>query len=170
VGIVTAGGELSAPEPITPQVKVDDFSSGKPPLDDWLHRRALKAEGRSARTYVVAARSVVVGYYCFAAGAVRLAEAPKPLRRNMPDPVPVILLGRLAVDQRWQGRGIGKGLLKDALLRALAASLHIGARAVLVHAIDDDARAFYEGFDFVAYPAGTRTLFLPMETIGSAAT
>jgi GNAT superfamily N-acetyltransferase len=167
VGIVTASGRLSAPAPITPEARIDDFSSGKPPLDDWLQRRAMKAEGRSARTYIVTAHSAVVGYYCFAAGAVRLLDAPKALRRNMPDPVPVILLGRLAVDQRWQGRGIGKGLLKDALLRALAASLHIGARAVLVHAIDDDAKAFYEGFGFIAFPDGTRTLFLPMETIGA---
>jgi GNAT superfamily N-acetyltransferase len=165
---VTAGSDLSAPAPIMPLARVEDFSSGKPPLDDWLKRRALKAEGRSARTYVVTAQDIVVGYYCFVAGAVRLVDAPKPQRRNMPDPLPVILLGRLAVDQHWQGFGIGKGLLKDALLRALAASLHIGVRAVLVHAIDDDAKAFYERFGFIAFPDGTRTLFLPIETIMSA--
>lgn len=161
-------GALSAPEPVGPHHQFLGFSSGKPPLDDWLKQRALKSEGRSARTYVVCDEDVVVGYYCFAAAAVRLAEVPKPLQRNMPDPLPVILLGRLAVDSHQQGRGIGKGLLKDALHRALGASRTIGARAVLVHAIDDDAVRFYNAFGFMPSPISPRTMFLPMETIAAA--
>ena len=161
-------GALSAPEPIGPHHRLLEFSSGKPPLDDWLKQRALKSEGRSARTYVVCDEDAVVGYYCFAAGAVRLAEAPKPLQRNMPDPLPIILLGRLAIDSRQQGRGIGKGLLRDALRRALEASRAIGARAVVVHAIDDDAVRFYDAFGFAPSPISPRPLFLPMETIAAA--
>lgn len=137
-------------------------------LDDWLRARALKAEGRSARTYVVTIDDVVVGYYCFAAGGVRLEEAPARLRRNMPQMVPVILIGRLAVDKRYQGLGVGKGLLKDALLRAVQAAEIVGARALLVHAIDQEAAAFYAKFGFLEYPEMSQTFFLPMETIAAA--
>ncbi len=159
---------VSAPSPLTSEVNLHDFSCGKSPLDDWLRYTALKAEARSARTYVTCLGENVVGYYCFASGAVRLDELPKKIRRNMPTFAPVTLLGRLAVDTRFQGLGIGKGLLKDALSRALHASTIIGSRAVMVHAIDDEAAAFYAAFGFQPFPEGGKTFFLPIETIAAA--
>src|SRR5690606_496983 len=144
------------------------FSCGKPPLDDWVKHRALRAEGRSARTYVTCEARAVVAYYCFAAGAVRLEGVPKPMRRNMPTEVPVILIGRLAVDSRFQGRGIGSALLRDAFARALEASTIIGARAVMVHALDEEAAAFYTAYGFERFPESSLTYFLQMETIRQA--
>lgn len=159
---------LQAPRPITADDQTAEFSCGKPPLDEWLKHRAVRAEGRSARTYVVCTGPVVVAYYCFAAGAVRLDEAPGPMRRNMPTDVPVILIGRLAVDEHHQGRGLGSALLKDAFSRALEASTIIGARAVMVHALDEEAAAFYSAYGFVRFPESSLTFFLPMETIRAA--
>jgi predicted N-acetyltransferase YhbS len=161
-------GALSAPQPIDARHQLSGFASGKPPLDDWLKQRALKSEGRSARTYVVCDGDVVVGYYCFSAGSVRLSDAPKPMQRNMPDPLPIILLGRLAVDTNHQGRGIGKGMLKDALLRATEVSRLIGARAVMVHAIDDEAVQFYLATGFIRSPDLPQKLYLPLGTVGAA--
>jgi len=161
---------VSAPAPLTAAHDFQQFSCGKVALDDWLHLRALKAEARSARTYVtcVGDTSVVAGYYSFAAGGVRMDEIPKKMRRNMPQIVPVTILARLAVDARYRGMGIGKGLLKDGLRRALQASQIVGSTAVLVHAIDDEAAAYYAGFGFQEFPDASRTLFLPMHTIAAA--
>src|SRR5262245_23411412 len=114
---------LKAPTPIRPDHDFDDFDSCVPVLDDWLKKRALNNQASGAsRTYVVCTEGdVVVGYYCISAGAVAHEHAPKPLRRNMPDPIPVIVLGRLAVDRRYHRRGVGRGLLKDAVLRTMQA-------------------------------------------------
>jgi GNAT superfamily N-acetyltransferase len=159
---------LSAPAALTTEHDLQPFSCGKPPLDDWLRYRAMKAEGRSARTYVTCIGSIVIGYYCFAAGAVRIDEVPKKMRRNMPPFVPMTLIGRLAVGKDYQGLGIGKALLKDALGRALGISEIIGTRGVMVHALDADAAAFYAAFGFQAFPEGSHTFFLPNETIRAA--
>lgn len=160
---------LSAPEPIGPNHDVSAFHCGRPALDDWLRNRAWKAEGRSARTYVVCVpANIVVGYYSFAAGGVRLEDLPKSLRRNMPPIVPVTILARLAVDARQHGAGIGKGLLKDGLVRALRASQIIGSAAILVHALDDEAVTFYARYGFVPFPDSSRTLFLPMDAVAKA--
>lgn len=110
----------------------------------------------------------IVGYYTLAAGAARRAELPPKLARNIPDPTPLMLLARLAVDRSRQGSGLGAGLLRDALKRVLAAQTIIGARAVLVHAIDPQAAAFYGKYGFVEFPSGSRTMFLPIETIARA--
>lgn len=168
MGVTAEPGKIEPPVPIAAEHDTDDFSCGKPPLDEWLRERALRSEGRSARTYVATVANRVVGYYCFAAGAVRLDEVPKPMRRNMPNQVPVLLIGRLAVDTGYQGLGLGKGLLKDALLRALRASAIVGARAVMVHALDEEAARFYLARGFVAFPEDSRTFFLAMETIRAA--
>lgn len=156
---------ITAPAPLTKDHLVQDFSCGKPALDEWLRHRALKAESRSARTYVCCVGNEVVAYYCFASGSVRLDELPKGMRRNMPTVAPVTLLGRLAVDKRYKGLKIGSGLLKDALARALYASKVIGSRAVMVHAIDDEAVGFYAAYGFQPFPDGSRTMFIAMETI-----
>jgi GNAT superfamily N-acetyltransferase len=161
-------GSVAPPVPISPDHLTDAFRCGRPSLDDWLHHRALKSEGRSARTYVACLGRTVAAYYCFAAGAVRLDDVPKPMQRNMPTLVPVILIGRLAVDAQYQGTGLGKAMLKDALLRALQAAEIVGARAVMVHAIDEEAATFYARRGFIRFPDASYTFFLPMEAIRAA--
>ena len=158
--------KLNPPTPLTPDHLCEDFDSGVSILDDWLKKRALKNQASGAsRTYVVTAKDrVVAGYYCLAAGAVAHEQAPKPLRRNMPDPIPVIVLGRLAIDRRYQRLGIGRGLLKDAVLRTIQASELAGIRAILVHAISEDAKQFYLSCGFLESPTQPMTLCLPLET------
>lgn len=163
----------SAPRPIEKGDGVAAFGCGKAPLDDFLKQRALKNEGKASRTYVVVAKAgesagKVVAYYTLAAGGVNHEDCPTWAKRNMPNPVPVIVLGRLAVDAQHQGKGIGEHLLREALQRALEASRQIGARAIVVHAIDDEAVSFYVPFGFQNFPADGRTLFLPMETIAQS--
>jgi GNAT superfamily N-acetyltransferase len=149
VGEVRAGPAPSAPERLTAQHEVADFDSGVAVLDDWLKRRALKNEESGAsRTYVVCSGKKVIGYYSLSAGSILQSEAPGRVRRNMPDPIPVILLGRLAVDQSLQGKGFGKGLLRDAVLRTISAGEITGVRAILVHAISEDAKHFYKSCGF----------------------
>lgn len=162
-------GALSAPEPLTSDHDVAAFQSAEPALDDWLRQRALKNESRFSRTYVVRRDGVVVGYYSLSAGAVERMSAPGRLRRNAPDAVPVAVIGRLAVDHRHAGRGLGADLLADALIRIAGASRSIGIGAVLVHAKSDAARAFYlRQAEFLEYPADNRILFLPIETVIAA--
>jgi GNAT superfamily N-acetyltransferase len=158
---------LRAPEPITGAHVVTGFSSGIASLDDWLKRRALKNESsRASRTYVVCAGAKrVVGYYALATGAVAHVHATSQAKRNMPDPIPVMVLGRLAVDEAYQGKGIGQGMLRDAILRTLQAADIAGIRALLVHAISDDARLFYERCGFQPSPVDPMTLMI---TIASA--
>jgi GNAT superfamily N-acetyltransferase len=107
----------------------------------------------------------VIAYYTLAAGSERHAAVPGKLKRNAPDPIPLLVLARLAVDKRCQGKGLGAGLLRDALLRCVQASEVAGGRALIVHAKDDQARKFYEKYDFVEFPVGSQTLFLPIETV-----
>lgn len=159
---------VSQPLPISSEDDVSQFDCGEESLNDWLRQLALKSEGASARTYVVRDRVRVVGYYCLATGGVSRSNVPRRIRHGLPDPVPVMVLGRLAVDLRHQHAGIGGGLLKDALLRTLQVSEQVGVRALLVHAINDAAKAFYAAYDFVEFPAGTRTLFLPLEAVARA--
>jgi len=143
--------DLVAPRNLTADYDISGFDSGEPALDEWLRRHALQNEASGAsRTYVVCAGRRVVGYYTLAVGAVAHAGAPGQVRRNMPDPMPVVLLGRLAVDKAFQGRGIGTGLLRDAVLRTVQAAEIAGIRAILVHAISTTARRFYEERGFVA--------------------
>jgi GNAT superfamily N-acetyltransferase len=156
---------LSAPEPLSADDDVGAFDCGNPLLNDWLRDQALASEGRSARTYVVKDGARVVGYYCLSTGGVARESVPREIRHGLPRLVPVMVLGRLAVDLRYQRLGIGRGLLKDALLRTLQVSREVGVRALLVHAIDEEAKEFYAAHGFIEFPVGTRTLFLPVETI-----
>lgn len=161
-----AGRRLSTPEPIAAHHKLESFDSGEPELDIWLRRRALSNEReRASRTFVVCLGEVVVGYYCLAAGSVAHADVPGGIRRNMPQSIPVIVLGRLAVDGSWKGKGVGAGLLKDATLRAIRISQELGARALLVHAISEAAREFYLRFGFVESPMNRMTLMLNLSRL-----
>lgn len=157
---------LSAPTLLTTAHDLSTFTCGVASLDDWLQRRAQANQVSGAsRTYVVTADTRVVGYYCLASGALALRDAPGPVRRNMPDPIPMAVLGRLAVDQSWHGRGVGVALLQDAVLRAAQAGGILGIRGVLVHAISDDAKAFYEHHGFLASPTQPMTLILSLQGI-----
>lgn len=157
---------LGQPVPLAADHLLDGFSCGRPVLDDWLKNRARRGEGKFARTYVVCDGQVVIGYYCISAGAVERAGAPGRLRRNAPEPIPVSILGRLAVDTGWAGRGLGADLLADAFRRIAGASQVIGIGAVMVHALDDEALAFYrKQAEFLAFPDGSRILFLPIATL-----
>ena len=155
---------LSAPVPLTVEHDLSGFDCGEPVLDDWLKHRALKNESRFSRTYVVCDGNRVVAYFCISAGAVERMAAPGKVRRNAPDTVSII--GRLAVSRDHAGRGLGADLLSDALRRIAVASQSIGMGAVLVHAKDDRAKCFYMACaEFIEYPADSRTLFLPIETV-----
>ncbi|HSO83489.1 GNAT family N-acetyltransferase [Thiocapsa sp.] len=155
------GVTLEAPAPLSETHRVDSFSSGVQPLDEWLIRRARNNQVSGAsRTYVVSAAGAVVGYYCLASGALALREAPASIRRNMPDPIPMAILGRLAVDRTWQGRGLGVALLRDAVERTRAASMILGIRGLLVHALSLAAAAFYVRYGFVPSPTNPLTLVL----------
>nr|WP_210302081.1 GNAT family N-acetyltransferase [Methylobacterium brachythecii] len=145
------------------------FECGEPVLDAWLRTKALKNEGRFSRTYVVCRADRVVAYVCILAGAVDRAEAPGAMRRNAPSAIPVSIIGRLAVDRREAGRGLGADLLSDALRRIAIASQSIGIGAVLVHAKSEEAKTFYQRrAEFLEYPASSRALFLPIDTLIAA--
>jgi len=161
---------LTAPEPLASSHLLGDFRCGEDSLDDWLKRRALKnQESGASRTYVVCAeRRVVVGYYCLAAGSVENAVSPPRVRRNMPADIPVMIIGRLAVHQDWQGRGLGRDLVRDAVLRTLNAAEIAGLRAVLVHALSEAARAFYEGCGFRPSPMNPMTLMATLADVKKA--
>lgn len=157
---------LSAPQPLTVAHRLDDFSCGEPVLDDWLKRRAMANQRSGAsRTFVVVDQNHrVQGYYAMAAGAVAHRLATGAVRRNMPDPVPVLVLARLAVDTRAQKRKLGGAMLRDAVLRAVVVSQNAGVRALLVHALHDRARQFYEHYGFQASATEPFTLMLRLDT------
>lgn len=159
--------QLNAPTLLTADYQVDGFDSGKPSLDDWLQRRALKNQTEGAsRTYVVTNDDgCVLAYYALAAGSVIAAEATGAVRRNMPSPIPVVILARLAVDRSLQGKGFGTALLRDALLKTVRAADTIGVRALLIHALDEDAAAFYEKFSFSRSPADSLVLMMPLKAV-----
>ncbi|WP_287599976.1 GNAT family N-acetyltransferase [Thiothrix sp.] len=157
-------GTLSLPVPILASHGLGEFCSGEEILDHWLKRRALKNEAAGAsRTYVVCDGLQVVGYYALATGSAMLDAAPGKIRRNMPDPIPLIILGRLATDVCYQGQGLGRGLLKDALLRSLQVAQQVGVRALLVHALSEQAKQFYLHHGFVESPLDGMKLFLPLQ-------
>ena len=159
--------QLNAPTLLTADHQVGRFDSGKQSLDDWLQRRALKnqIEGAS-RTYVVTSNDAgVLACYALAAGSTIAAEATGAVRRNMPSPIPVVILARLAVDRSLQGRGIGTALIRDALLKTVRAADTIGVRALLIHALDEDAAAFYDKFGFSRSPADSLVLMMPLKAV-----
>lgn len=162
--------KLTAPSPLGDDHRTDDFRCSELSLEKWLKDRAKRNEIEGAsRTYVVCAERDIVGYYCLSAGCVTHAEAPGAIKRNMPDPVPVIVLGRLAVHSAWVNHGIGKGLLKDALLRSFAIARELGARALICHAISQAAKDFYMKHGFVESPIDPMTLMLNLSKLPSTA-
>ena len=155
---------LKAPERLTEHHDISDFDCGVPSLTEWLKRSGLKNERNDgSRTYVVCDGQAVVAYYTLATGAIHRAEAAGKVRRNMPEPVPLVVLGRLAVDERYQGRGIASGMLRDGVLRVLAASEQVGIKALLVHALSEDAKRFYLRHGFQVSPADEMTLMVTIK-------
>lgn len=157
-----------APEPLKENHQLDRFRCSEPELETWLKQRARKNQQDGAsRCFVLCRHEEVVGYYALAAGAVLHARVPGNIRRNMPDPIPVVVLGRLAVDTDYQGRGIGADLLKDAVLRCIRLSQEMGIRALLCHAISENAKAFYLHHGFVVSPDEPMTVMLNLAKLSS---
>lgn len=158
---------LGSPEPLAASHLLDEFECGEAALDDWLKRRALANQSSGAsRTFVVTdEEGRVRGFHAMAAGAVSHQLATSSAKRNMPDPVPVMVLARLAVDRRAQGMHLGAALLRDAVNRAVAVSENAGVRALLVHALHEKARRFYEHFGFQPSPTHAMTLMLRLGAV-----
>lgn len=154
---------ISAPEPLASHHDVRSFASGVESLDHWLKHRALKNQATGAsRTFVLCERQSVRAYYALASSAVIVDAAPGRFRRNMPDPIPVVVLGRLAVDQSLQGRGLGRALVRDAGLRVIQAADTIGIRGMIVHALSDEAKSFYERIGFEPSPIDPMMLMVTL--------
>lgn len=157
---------ISAPEPLADVHEIDEFCCDEPSLDDWLKRRARANQiSGASRTFVATRNSRVIAYYALAAGAIASNKAPTRLRRNMPDPIPVFVLGRLAVDRSEQGKMLGALLLRDAILRSRRAAEFGGVAGVLVHAISEHARQFYLRHGFIECPHHPMTLVARMKDL-----
>lgn len=154
---------LSPPEPLADYHDTGAFTSGTESLDTWLKRRAMKNQATGAsRTFVACEGRRVVAYYALASSAIAVAEAPGRFRRNMPNPIPVAVLGRLAVDRSFQGKGLGRALVRDAGHRIIQAAETIGIRGLIVQALSAEARAFYEHVGFDPSPLDPMTLMMTL--------
>ncbi len=163
-------GALTPPEPIAAHHHIADFDSGEPALDEWLKKRALRSSaGGGSRCFVVCSDKTVIGYYSLSAGAIAHESAPKNMRRNMPDPLPALLLGRLAVDGKYHNQGLGSALLRDAMLRSVNIARDAGVFAILIHALHDRAKQFYLSRGFVQSPLPDRPMLL-MTTMATVQT
>ncbi len=160
---------LSSPAPITKEHETISFDCGVEPLSEYLRKYALvNHQNRSARSYVAVRAQRVVGYYTLANGSVSRDDVPSRVAQGLGKyPVPITLLARLAVDTSEKGKGLGRGLLKDAVLRAYQASELVGSRAIVTHAKDETAKAFYEKFQFAPSPLNEFHLYLLMKDVRS---
>lgn len=153
--------DIAAPRLLEAADDVGQFDCGVPALNDWLKKRALVNHlSGASRSYVATVDRRIAAFYCLSAGAIQHAAAPGNIRRNMPEPVPVIVMGRLAVDVGFQGRGLGPALLQHALERTQELAKGAGIRALLVHAKDEVAAKFYGRFGFVPSPLDAMTLLV----------
>lgn len=159
---------LSSPTLLSTDHELDNFDCGEPSLDDWLRKRAIKNQTSGAsRCFVLCSGKKVIGYYSLSAGAINHEAAPKSMRRNMPDPLPVLLLGRLAIDKNYHNKGLGSALLRDAMLRAVSVASDAGVFAILVHALSEEAKKFYLSRGFVESPLHPMTFMMTLETVRS---
>jgi predicted N-acetyltransferase YhbS len=150
-------------------LNVDDFDCEQDDLNRFLTRHALNNQrANSSTTYLAQIDNQVVGYYTIVVGHVGFEDVPERLSKGLArHPVPLVILARLAVDHRWQSRGVGSGLLKDAMMRALNVSEIAGVRALAVHAKDDEAAAFYRHFDFIPSPTNRLHLYVLIKDLRS---
>ncbi len=157
---------LTPPEPLTNSHSITDFSCGIASLDDWLKLRALDNQNTGAtRTFVTCINNRVVGYYALASGAISLQSALGKFRRNMPNPIPVVILARLALDRSYQGQGLGRALFRDAGLRVVQAADTIGIRGIIVHAISEEVKNFYLALGFNPSPLEPMTLMITLNDL-----
>jgi GNAT superfamily N-acetyltransferase len=157
---------LSRPEPLSETHELADFSSGVGSLDDWLKRRARANQiSGASRTFVVAEDNKVLGYYALASGGIAVTSSVGRFRRNMPDPIPVVVLGRLAIDRAQHGRGLGRSLFRDCALRVAQAADTIGIRGIVVHAISEEAKKFYVALGFDPSPMEPMTLMVTLADV-----
>jgi GNAT superfamily N-acetyltransferase len=162
---------LEPPRPLSVALDISDFDCGVPERNIWLKQRALSNETLGAsRTFVVTRGNRVVGYYALTVGSITHVQAPGKIRRNMPDPVPAAILGRLATDLSARNIGLGSALLIDAIRRTLTASETLGIRAMLIHALSEEARTFYERYHFIRSPADEMMLMATMTDLRKAVT
>ena len=160
---------VTKPEPLRPDHVLSGFDSGVPSLDDWLRQRAIHNQASGAtRTFVVCDEGAVVAYFALAASAVAAGAAPGRFKRNMPDPIPVIVLARLAIARSHQHQGLGRALFQDAALRVIHASQAIGVRGLLVHAISDEAKAFYLRLGLAESPLEPMSLMTTVDDLKQA--
>jgi ribosomal protein S18 acetylase RimI-like enzyme len=160
---------LTAPTPLTFEHDPAPFDRGLAELNEWLKRRALRnQEAGASRTYVTTEANAVVGYYALAAGSIDVTAVPGRFRRNMPNPIPIALLGRLAVDPSCQGKGLGRALVRDAAKRIINAAGTLGIRGLIVQAISEEAKAFYVALGFDPSPLEPMTLMVTLEDLRSA--
>lgn len=159
---------LTPPSPISADHALDSFECGEPSLDEWLKKRALKNNASGAsRCFVICHNANAIGYYSLSAGAIRHEAVAKAMRRNMPDPLPVLVLGRLAIDRRYHNQGLGSALLRDAMIRAVKVSGDAGIFALMVHALSEQAMRFYLSRGFVESPLQPMTLIMTLATVRS---
>lgn len=157
---------FTPPEPLASHHSCTDFSCGIASLDDWLKRRAYANQVSGAtRTFVICADNKVIGYYALASRAISVQSAVGKFRRNMPDPIPVVILARLAIDSSFQGQGLGRALFRDAALRVLQAADTIGIRGIIVHAISEEAKDFYLALGFNLSPLEPMTLMITLNDL-----
>jgi len=158
-------GKITEPEPLSQEHELSCFNCEESALDNWLKNKALKNQYSGAsRTFVVCQNNrQVIAYYSLATGSIDHKESAGKVRRNMPDPIPVMLLGRLAVDVRYKGQGLGSGLLRDAILRTLSVAKQAGIRAILVHALSEQARLFYKYHGFYESTTNSMTLLITLD-------
>ena len=157
---------ISSPIPIDENNDCSNFDCGEGSLNYWLKNRALKKQKSCASSvFVIEENNQIIGFYCLAAGAISHAEVPKKLSRNTPAPLPIILLGRLAVDNRYKGQGIGADLLRDAIIRIIAIANNVGVVAIVTHALNDNAKSFYMQYGFIESNIAEMTLILPLKNI-----
>jgi GNAT superfamily N-acetyltransferase len=160
---------FSAPALLSPDHKLASFDCGIAELNDWLKKRAApNQEAGASRTYVTTDADAVVGYYALAAGSVDVTAAPGRFRRHMPNPIPIALLGRLAVDRAYQGRKLGRALFRDAAKRIINAAGTLGIRGLIVHAISEEAKAFYVALGFDPSPLEPMTLMVTLADLRGA--
>ena len=162
---------LTPPETLSSQHSCSDFSCGIASLDDWLKRRAYTNQISGAtRTFVICVDNRVVGYYALASGAISVQSALGKFRRNMPDPIPVVILARLAIDSSYQSQGLGRALFRDAALRVVQAADTIGIRGIIVHAISEEAKDFYLALGFILSPLEPMTLMITLNDLRDSIT
>ena len=158
--------DLSAPTPILTEHELDGFESNEPSLDEWLKKRAIKNQASGAsRCFVLCNGKKVIGYYTLSAGAISHESVSRAMRRNMPNPLPILLLGRLAIDKNYHNTGLGSALLRDAMLRAVSVASDAGIFAILIHAISEQAKRFYMSRGFHESPLQSMTLMMTLETV-----